>query len=128
MSDLAALAGLSALRSLDVSFTEVSELAPLARLSALQSLRVSGTQVSDLAPLAGLSALETLHVSSTQVSDLAPLADLIRSGCPVRWSSMWWEGSGIYVEDCPLRNPPPEIVNQGNEAILNYFEERKLGE
>jgi internalin A len=25
----------------------------------------------------------------------------------------------------PLTNPPPEIVNQVNEAILNYFQERK---
>ena len=31
------------------------------------------------------------------------------------------EGNGIYVEDCPLTNPPPEIVKQGNDAILNYF-------
>ncbi len=37
------------------------------------------------------------------------------------------QGNGIYVEDCPLTNPPPEIVNQGNEAILNYFRERELG-
>ena len=36
------------------------------------------------------------------------------------------EGDGIYVEDCPLTNPPPEIVKQGNDAILNYFREREV--
>ncbi len=46
----------------------------------------------------------------------------------MRWSSKSWEGRGIYVEGCPLINPPAEIVNQGNDAILNYFRERELGD
>jgi len=127
VSDLAPLAGLSALQTLYVSNTQVSDLAPLAGLSALQTLYVSDTQVSDLAPLAGLSALQTLYVSDTQVTDLSPLIEHIRRGRPVKWSSKSWEGDGIYVEDCPLTNPPPEIVKQGNDAILNYFRERELG-
>jgi Leucine-rich repeat (LRR) protein len=126
VSDLAPLAGLSALQTLNVSRTQVSDLAPLAGLSALQDLNVSGTQISDLAPLAGLS-LRTLYVSRTQVSDLSPLAALIARGCPVQWSSESWIGHGIYIEDCPLQSPPPEIARQGNEAILNYFRERALG-
>jgi hypothetical protein len=46
----------------------------------------------------------------------------------VHWSSESWSDDGIYVEDCPLTNPPPEIVKHGNDAILNYFHERELGE
>jgi internalin A len=106
VSDLAPLAGLSALQTLYVSDTQVTDLAPLAGLSALQNLSVSGTQVTDLAPLAGLSALQNLNVYSTKVTDLSALVPLIRRGCPVRWSSMPWEGDGIYVEDCPLTTPP----------------------
>ena len=45
---------------------------------------------------------------------------------PSAWSNGWFEGPGIYVQDCPLTNPPPEIVKQGNEAILNYFREREV--
>src|SRR5664280_1815968 len=127
VADLAPLAGLSALRELNVAATKVTDLTPLAGLSALQTLYVSDTQVSDLAPLAGLSALQTLYVSDTQVTDLSPLIEHIRRGRPVKWSSKSWEGDGIYVEDCPLTNPPPEIVKQGNDAILNYFRERELG-
>ena len=36
--------------------TQVSDLAPLAGLTALQSLYLIRTQVSDIAPLAGLTA------------------------------------------------------------------------
>ena len=128
VSDLTPLAGSLGLQLLDVSSAQVTELAPLASLSALQSLDISDTQVSDLAPLAGLSALQTLNVSHTQVSDLSALIDLIRRRCTVKWSSYSFEGDGIYVEECPLTNPPPEIVKQGNEAILNYFAERAQGD
>ena len=147
VSDLTPLAGLSALQTLDVTNTKVSDLTPLARLSDLQMLHVGGTPVSDLGPLAGLSALEKLNADRSKVSDLAPLAGLsalrwlnvsatrvrdlsplialIRRGLPVRLGT--GEGDGIYVENCPLTNPPPEIVNQGNEAILNYFAEWETG-
>jgi GTPase SAR1 family protein len=29
----------------------------------------------------------------------------------------------VRLSECPLTHPPPEIVEQGREAILNYFEE-----
>src|SRR5271157_3096181 len=76
LTDLAPLAGLSALHELNISGTQVIDLAPLAGLSALRSLSAKGTRVSDLAPLAGLSALRSLRVWNTRITDLAPLASL----------------------------------------------------
>ncbi len=127
LSDLAPLASLAQLQSLDVFSTQVSDLAPLASLAQLQSLDVAFTQVSDLAPLASLTNLQRLVVYDTHVSDLSPLIDRIRRGLPVKWSVGLGEPDGIYVGGCPLTNPPPEIVKQGNEAILNYFAERAAG-
>jgi Leucine-rich repeat (LRR) protein len=74
--DLAPLAGLTALRSLDLTNTQIADLAPLAGLAALQSLTLWNTKVADLAPLAGLTALQVLDLEGTQVADLAPLAGL----------------------------------------------------
>ena len=147
LTDFAALAALSALQQLDVSGTQLSDLAPLAGLSGLRILYVEQTQVSDLGPLAGLPALEVLYVAfdsvrdvtplagltalrnlnltRTLVADLSPLTPWISAGCPVKWEVAGQHG--IYVSDCPLTNPPPEIVKQGNEAILNYFAERERG-
>ncbi len=127
VSDLTPLAGLTVLQTLKVLHTQIANLEPLAGLTALQKLNASSTKVSDLAPLAALPALQTLDVHDTQVTDLSPLIDLIQRGCPVKLSSSTWEGDGIYVQYCPLANPPLEILNQGNEAILNYFRERELG-
>ncbi len=77
MSDLAPLARLVNLQSLNCSDTLVSDLAPLARLVNLHTLSCSNTQLSDLAPLVRLVNLHTLSCSNTQVSDLAPLARLV---------------------------------------------------
>ena len=126
--DLAPLAGLSALETLYVGNTPVTDLAPLAGLSALHTLDVARTQITDIAPLAGLSALQMLDVSRTRVTDISPLIDLIRRSLSVKWrSEPWRRGDGIHVEGCPLTNPPSEIVQQGNKAILNYFAERRVG-
>jgi len=150
VSDISPLRGASGLSILDLTRTKVINLTPLAALLSLARLSVSGTDVIDLAPLALLKALQSLHLSYTPVTDLGPLSDLhslqvvdisgtkvsslsalvpaISRGCPVRWSSERWLGQGIYVELCPLTTPPPEIVKQSSEAILNYFHERDLGD
>ncbi len=125
--DLTPLASLVGLQTLILQGTQVRDLTPLAGLVGLQTLALQGTQVRDLRPLAGLVGLQTLQLWRTQITDLSALVPLISQGCPVRWSSKTWEGPGIYVEDCPLLHPPPEIVNQGNDAILNYFRELALG-
>jgi internalin A len=76
ISDLGPLKGLTALQSLDCSFTQIRDLWPLKGLIDLQSLSCSYTEVSDLAPLKGLIALQSLDCALTQISDLAPLGDL----------------------------------------------------
>jgi internalin A len=121
VSDLSSLKKLTKLQGLYVDHTPVSDLLPLERLTNLQMLTVNHTPVSDLSPLEKLTNLQMLAVSETQVNDLRPLLALIEKGIPVEWDKSWWKGSGIYVQDCPLTQPLPEIVQQGNEAILNYF-------
>lgn len=76
LSDLRPLAPLTALRSLDLSGTQVSDVTVLGGLSALQTLYLRGTHVSDVTALGGLSALETLTLSTGHSSKgLAQLLD-----------------------------------------------------
>ncbi|MEM1293248.1 MAG: COR domain-containing protein [Cyanobacteria bacterium P01_H01_bin.162] len=82
----------------------------------------SNQQIMTVAPLAHLPLL-TLNIADTGVTDLSPLKSLILNELPVKWSEYSWEGAGIYVQDCPLTNPPQEIVSQGPAAVLNYFRE-----
>jgi|GEM_PF-1900800 len=92
------------------------------QLTGLVRLDLRGNErITTVAPLAQLP-LSTLNIAETGVVDLSPLKSLILAGLPVK-SDRWWEGPGIYVEDCPLTHPSPEIVQQGPETVLNYFRE-----
>jgi hypothetical protein len=58
-----ALRGLTRLRTLDLTYSDVKDLAPLAGLARLQFLNLAGcTGVADLAPLAGLTQLQQLYL------------------------------------------------------------------
>lgn len=144
--DLTPLTCLTSLQTLDISDTRVADLMPLKNMAALQTLSAGKTLVADLAPLANLTALQALDISHTPVhsigviakqlalrrlniagtivADLAPLRNVLTQDFPILWRSFGAE-QGIYVEDCPLVNPPVEIVKQGSDAILNYFRERE---
>jgi len=123
VADLSPLETLTNLQKFYCSSTPVADLSPFASLTNLQHLDCSSTKIADLSPLETLTNLQHLSCSYTQVADLSPILTFIKKEIQVKWESY---GSGILVKDCPLINPPIEIVKQGNEAILNYFREKEL--
>lgn len=120
IDDLSPLKGLKKLKQIELSSTPVHDLSPLKELTQLKYLDISTTKVNDLSPLKELNNLQHLDLSETYVKDLNPLKSIIHKGIPVRWTKL---GYGIMVQDCPLNNPPQEIVEQGNKAILNYWKQ-----
>lgn len=146
ISDIAPLVDLKQLRSLDLQETNISDITPLKNLKQLQSLNLSrNKQIKDFFPLIELKQLQSLNLSSTNINDililkelpklqsldlsyndirdLSPLRHLIKKGVPVTFED--YEEHGIRLYNCPITTPPKEIVEQGNEAILRYFEELK---
>jgi Leucine-rich repeat (LRR) protein len=73
ISDLSPLAGMTELRDLAVSSTQVADLTPLHKLR-LERLIVGNTPINDIAPLAGLP-LRVVHLDNTSVRDLRPLLE-----------------------------------------------------
>lgn len=134
VDDLSPLYQLTNLKVLDCAGTNVFDLSPLSNLENLQYLYFDKTDISDISPIANLSKIKVFHFSKTYVEDLSPLKKAIGKNIPIKWmeetSWIWendykWQTPVITIEDCPLTNPPPEIVKQGNAAILNYFAERE---
>ncbi len=91
-------------------------------LKKLEILNLSENNIQWLDPLSELLSLRRLNLGHTLVTDLSPLRNLLESGVAAQWDDLCY-GDGIYVENCPLIHPPPEIVYQGHEAVLNYFRE-----
>ncbi|MEM7129748.1 MAG: leucine-rich repeat domain-containing protein [Chloroflexota bacterium] len=74
--DLSALAQLSNLQHLYLSYTQVQDVSHLAQLSNLQHLYLRSTQVQDVSHLAQLSNLQHLDLSYTHIQDVSHLAQL----------------------------------------------------
>ena len=67
---LAALAGLTKLESLNLYENRISDLSPIARLTNLRTLDISVNRISDLSPIARLTNLRTLDISRNPIADL----------------------------------------------------------
>jgi internalin A len=146
IKDILPLAKFYKLRILNIGGTSVSDLSPLMNFVSLSTLNFDNTNVVDISPLSQLLNLreisfaktkidslqevnwgvlkniERLNISNTKVESLLPIKPLIKRGVLV--TKKWWE-SGVCIGDCPLTTPPLEIIEQGNKAILSFFEEIK---
>lgn len=76
LADISALAALTRLQTLVLSYTQVSDIRALAALTGLQSLYLNRTRVSDISALSALTGLQTLNLNGTQVSDIRTLSAL----------------------------------------------------
>lgn len=74
--DLSPIKNLSALKTLRLSYAQISDIKPLKNLPNLETLFIDNTHVSDLEPLRGLTNLQTLSISETPVSSLEPIKQL----------------------------------------------------
>ena len=144
ISDCLPLAGLTALNSLYISDNQIADCSPLAGLKKLDFLNISDNQIADCSPLAGLKALKTLYIESNHINDCSSLANLetiqkldisenqivdcssllplIKKGLPIMFEWNKADKSGLYIRENPITNPPLEILEQGNEAVIRYFE------
>lgn len=124
INDLRPLASLTKLNILAIPSNQISDCAPLAALTALSKLDISNNQITDCAPLAALQQLSILDISYNQITDCAPLLPLIKKGMPIKLES--GGEPGLYIYGNPITNPPLEILEQGNEAVIRYFESGQL--
>lgn len=114
------------LNSLDISYNQINNSIFLEKLTNLTSLDISSNQISDLQFLEKLTSLRKIDLFNNLLTDLTPLLYFIqKKGMEVVWKEGFQtQFDEINVKNNPLTNPPPEIVQQGNAAILRYFEEK----
>ncbi|MFN0201183.1 MAG: COR domain-containing protein [Bacteroidia bacterium] len=124
ISELKGLDKLVDLQKLEVSANQINELKGLDNLANLQQLCISANQISELKGLDQLNNLQQLSIFNNQISDirsLLPFLQRAENPLQVKWD--WFPNKGeISIQGNPLTSPPVEVVEQGNAAILEWFE------
>ncbi|MBQ3267988.1 MAG: leucine-rich repeat domain-containing protein [Atopobiaceae bacterium] len=76
ITDISALAELTNLQTLHLTFQDVEDISAVANMPDLYGLDIQSCRVSDLTPLAGLDQLEWLLAGYCRITDLSPLAGM----------------------------------------------------
>jgi len=116
ISDISFLKELTQLTTLNLHYNQISGISSLKKLTQLNSLNLSFNQVSDISFLKELTQLSSLYLSGNQISKLPRW--IINFNMDI---SLKPYGKGIRLYKNPIETPPLEIVEQGKEAIRNYF-------
>jgi len=145
ISDISPLKELNDLKNLFLQNNQINDISPFKELTSLVYLYLDNNQISDLSPLKELTSLTILALHNNQINDVSPLRNL-KKLCnldlrhnPIEKLPPWitdfnmnitWadESTKGYITfyDNPLKTPPSEIVQQGKDAIRNFF--RQLDE
>jgi small GTP-binding protein len=108
------------LTQLNISYNKLTSLPPeISELKNLTQLNISYNKLTSLPPeISELKNLTQLYISYNKLTSLLP--DILELGLAIKWKYQFRE-KGIFLEGNPLENPPIEIVQQGREAVINYF-------
>ena len=104
------LTNLVQLQYLHLSHNKIQKLEPLSSLVQLRELYLRYNRIVNLIPLSGLQHLKFLHLQNNQIKELKLIVDLFKKGLEHN------------LNDNLLFSPPPEIAEQGNQAIISYFD------
>jgi internalin A len=124
------LSELVSLKRLSLANNHLNDITFLSTLINLEWLSLHNNNISDLTPLMSLGKLQKLDLSSNEIRDIRPIVFLLENGLSVSldfFTSI--NNYTINLAENELSNPPIEIVQQGNKAILGFFEDiRKDGQ
>lgn len=146
ISDISSLAELKKLQILDISRNIILDITPLSSCTNLVKLNLGGNRFTnidsiskltllkrlnigynhsllDIDDVSNLTQLEDLKLTNTGITDLRPLLPFLKKGMKLKLKGE--SGKGIRFYGSNVRSPPLEIIKQGNDAIINYYDEIK---
>ncbi|MGB0931343.1 MAG: COR domain-containing protein [Chitinophagales bacterium] len=123
ISDIRFLENLRNLHTLYLNNNQISNTRFLEGLQNLRILSIGSNQISNIRFLENLQYLHTLDLSNNKIADSTPTLSFVKRGIPI---TRYWGMNRICIEGNPFTTPPIEIIEEGNQAILNYFEELEL--
>ena len=140
IADIRPLGKLKRLKRLSLSHNKITDVTPLGTLEQLEVLRLISNKIVDVGPLAELKQMKLLSLNNNRIVDVAPLGELkqlqelnlsnnritklpvsiFRLNLNITPKSQ--RNEGLRLKGNPIKVPPLELIEQGREAVLAYFE------
>lgn len=118
------LRNLTNLRVLEIHSNKIEDYSIVAELVNLRRLELRYNEITDISFTGKLTNVEQLNLSRNQIEDIKPLLLLLKNGLEIDLNEEFNSSfeKSILLYDNPITNPPLEIVEQGREAVINWFE------
>ena len=119
IQDIKPIQNLNNLSRLYLESNHIQDINPIQNLNNLTHLYLGHNQIQDLKTIQNLSKVTYLHISENKIREIprsffeAPLNLEPKSE---------YSNEGLIWPGNPLKSPPPEILEQGREAVLAYFD------
>jgi|GEM_PF-2307336 len=123
---------LTSLQRLWLGRNQITQIQGLDKLASLLELGLGRNQITQIQGLDKLASLRELWLGSNQIQDATPIKDLIQKQKEQKKPVLqitdehFIEPGQVSLGGNPLTTPPMEVVAQGNEAFLRWFEQDKL--
>ena len=122
--DISFLSSLINLQSLELESNQITNISFLSDLSNLEYLNLISNQITNISFLSGLTNLQSLYLMNNQITNISFLLPLIELG-KMPLSLEPWAWGKINLHNNPIQKPPIEIIKQGNQAVIDWFEASK---
>ncbi|MCI5124038.1 MAG: hypothetical protein D3925_06075 [Candidatus Electrothrix sp. AR5] len=121
IKDISFLKNLKQLYFLDLSNNNLRNISVLQELYKLREINLKKNQIKEISVFRKFISLNRLSLENNRITKLPDwITELPPETIYDRYDSNP-DGKGIHVFNNPLTNPPPEIIDQGREAMRAYF-------
>ncbi|MEK7991433.1 MAG: leucine-rich repeat domain-containing protein [Thiotrichaceae bacterium] len=120
---------LQKLSYLELQYNQLKELpVSFGQLQNLEYLELQHNQLRELpASFGQLKNLRYVYINSNKISRLPK--EILSLNLEPKWGDYQsMLGYGMAVKDNPLVSPPVEVIQRGQQAVYNYFEQLKQGD
>lgn len=128
LTNIEFLRNLFQLSALSLSHNKINDISPIQKLIQLEEIDLSNNNIVEFSPLLDLPKLSKINIGKNDaLNDLTNLIPIIKRNnldVHLEHDDFYQGQNGLYLNN-PIQTPPLEIVKQGREAILEWFEANK---
>lgn len=129
ITDISSLEELKKIEILFLWNNNISDITILSSLNNLKSLDIGSNNISDISSLFNLNNLTLLDIVNNEISDLRPLEKFISKNVKIVFDQYDYDEeleNVIFLQGNHFVIPPIEVVKQGNDTIIQYFEDARI--